>query len=63
MTTPAAFFVVDQFVLDNVFNKLVQSNGDTIYWRSVRGDCNGYIVLFQDGEHFHTYDFPPDVWK
>jgi hypothetical protein len=31
-----------------------------IYWRSVADAGNGYIVLFENGEHLHTYHNPPD---
>jgi hypothetical protein len=56
-----ATFIVDQFVLDQVFNKHTKiTTGEVIYWRSVADAGNGYIVLFENGEHLHTYHNPPD---
>jgi hypothetical protein len=56
-------FVVDSYVLESVFNKIVQKDGTVVYWRSCAGGDNGYIVLFEDGQHLHTYRLPSEYWK
>lgn len=56
-------FQVDQFVLEHCFHRL-ERNGEVYYWREcvqrpdMRPDEVGYIVLFSNGDHFHTYHNP-----
>ena len=55
---------ISQYVLDLVFNKHVCKSGDVIYWRVciLRADMNhgeqGYMWVFSDGEHTHSYRTP-----
>lgn len=63
-------FTIDQFVLDNCFNRIEYTYADqdtplVYYWREcverngMRPDEVGYIVVYPDGEHLHTYHYPP----
>lgn len=53
---------VDDFVLDNVMNRETGSDGLPWWWAPVLEGDEGYIVLWSDGTHHHTYRYPPDVW-
>lgn len=52
--------IIDQFVLDNVFNR-IERDGKIFYWRECAGDQEGYIVIYSDGSHHHTY-VNPENW-
>lgn len=57
---------LDEFVLDHIFHKQANKDGDVIYWRSciLKKDMNqgeqGYIVIYSDGKFHHTYHYPPN---
>jgi hypothetical protein len=34
----------------------------TVYWRECVGDSEGYILYWTDGEHLHTYHYPPNIY-
>lgn len=56
-------FGIDPFVLEHCFHKL-ERNGETYYWREcvqrdgMRPDEVGYMIIYSDGEHLHTYNHP-----
>lgn len=63
-------YVFDQFVLDHVFESFDTEDG-RVYYRDcvLRDDMNhgeqGWIVVFPDGNHIHTYKNPEnnfEVW-
>lgn len=55
---------MSDYVLDLVFNKHICKDGSVIYWR----DCilqtdmehgeQGYMWIFENGEHLHSYRTP-----
>ena len=59
---------ISEYVLNSLFNKYVHGDGEVVYWR----DCilkpdmvygsQGYIWIFSDGEHFHSYRTPEMVF-
>lgn len=56
---------VEEFVLDRVMNRRETEDG-VYWWAALVKDMNtvyeGYMVLWPDGNHIHTYRYPPDVW-
>ena len=50
---------IDDFILENVFRKVDTGDGVPV-WYTRTFDQDGWIVLYPDGEHFHTYRYPPD---
>jgi len=61
---------VSEFLLKNVFNKIICKDGDIIYWR----DCilsdnmqhgeQGYMIYYPNEEMcHHTYHYPPNWIK
>lgn len=53
--------LIDDFVVEQLFERVDQSDG-THYHYALTKDQDGWIVVFEDGEHLHTYRFPPDIW-
>jgi len=57
-----------QYLLDTVFNKFTCGNGEVIYWRDcvLQGDMingsQGYTWVFADGNTFHSYRTPEEVF-
>ena len=51
-----------QFVIEHVFNKYITKDNETIFWRECI-DGSGYIVLFSDGEHYHSYRHPEEEFS
>lgn len=51
---------VAPFVLDRVFNKTDDVEGNIVYWAPVIGGGEGYIILWDNGDYHHTYHYPPD---
>lgn len=58
---------VDEFVLTCCFHRHVTNDGVVIYWRScvvqdgIRPDEVGYMILYEDGNHLHTYRRPDNL--
>lgn len=58
-----------QYLLDLVFNKYkVKKNNQTIYWKECLPDqmlpgAAGYLWVFEDGETFHSYQTPEQVFE
>lgn len=47
---------IDQFVLDRVFSTIETDDGPVFYASTVERD--GWLVLYPNGEHLHTYRHP-----
>lgn len=58
--------MIDQYVLNLCFHK-IEKDGEIYYWRECiqREDMSpdevGYMIIYEDGEHIHTYRYPPDI--
>lgn len=57
-------FKIDDFVIQNVFNR-ENAGTDEEYWWASTNDHDGYIIVWFDDDgnetdHFHTYHYPPD---
>ena len=56
---------LDQFVLDQAFNE-TDTKGGPVCWRdcALRPNMNpgeqSYIIVWPDGNHLHTYHYPPN---
>jgi hypothetical protein len=47
--------------LEALFNRCTMTHEEGVaYWRDCREQNDGYIVLYEDGEHLHTYHYPPN---
>jgi hypothetical protein len=57
-------FSVPTFVLDNCFHRQETPDG-LIFWRECVGDGQdaGYMILYPDGNHLHTYKHPHTIWS
>lgn len=53
--------LIDDFVVEQLFERVDRADG-THYHYALTKDQDGWIVVFEDGEHLHTYRFPPDIW-
>lgn len=57
---------VNEFVLDNVMNREVDSEGKPWWWAAcvdgTESSYEGYVVLWANGVYHHTHQFPPDIW-
>jgi hypothetical protein len=51
-------YALDQFVLDSCWNAVTLEDGTIAYWRDCIGEDSGYLVLYADGNHLHTYHHP-----
>lgn len=52
---------INDYVLDNVFTELPKEHPDDLAcWYTTTKDNDGWIMLWEDGETFHTYHYPPD---
>jgi len=52
---------ISDFVLDQVFNRLDSQYDDRFpVWWAHTTDRDGYIMIWEDGNDFHTYRYPPD---
>ncbi len=58
---------ISDYVLNLAFYKHTTKQGEVIHWRScvLKPDMThgeqGYIWIFQDGEHVHSYRTPEDL--
>lgn len=52
---------IDEFCLDRIFNK-IEVEDDFVYWRECV-DSDGYMLLFSDGSHHHTYHHPERIFE
>lgn len=56
--------VITEYVLNAVFNKYICENGSVIYWRDciLQSDMEhgeqGYMWIFENGDHLHSYRTP-----
>ncbi len=56
---------MDQYILDLCFHKIQTEHGP-VWWRScvLRDDMQhgeqGYMVIYENGNHLHTYHYPPN---
>lgn len=57
----------DDFLKENLLHYEpagTASNGmpyDHFWWREVKEPNEGYIIIWENGEHHHTYRYPPDL--
>jgi len=57
-----------QYVLDLVFFKYTMKDGSVIYWQEcvlhegMSPDEVGYLWVYEDGETFHSYSTPEQVF-
>lgn len=52
---------IDNFVLENLFNHFPgEEDYDEFWWAPVLGG-EGYIMLWANGEHLHTYHNPENM--
>lgn len=51
---------MDTFVLNNVFHHIPATEHRAEVWWRETVDRDGYILVWADGNHFHTYRYPPD---
>jgi hypothetical protein len=51
---------IDEFVRDNIFNHIPASDDRDEVWWALTKDQDGYIMVWEDGQHFHTYRHPED---
>lgn len=49
---------IDEFTVENIFNK-VETKYGPVYYASTK-DRDGWIVVWPDGESFHSYRDPID---
>jgi hypothetical protein len=53
-------YMVPEFVLNNVFNKIETPNS-IVYWRECNEEGEGYVIYYpQNGSYHHTYRYPPN---
>lgn len=52
---------IDEFVLRNLFYHIPESDDYAECWWRETTDRDGYIILWDDGVHHHTYRYPPDL--
>lgn len=56
---------ISQYALDHAFNKHVNEQNETMYWREcvlqpdMKEGEQGYIVVWDNGDCIHTYHYPP----
>ncbi len=48
---------VNSFVIENCFNVVYDDDGEPVYWLPTK-DEDGYVLMWPDGESFHTYRHP-----
>lgn len=51
---------ISDYILENAFESLRDENEEVIAWFTSTNDRDGWIILWPDGETFHTYHYPPD---
>lgn len=51
-----------EFAVRNLFYRVKDDAGNPIYWRTVAvtdgGGGEGYLMVWPDGDHHHTYKHP-----
>ena len=51
---------IDEFVLSQLFNHIpATEDRDEVWWRETV-DREGYVIVWENGQHFHTYRHPED---
>jgi hypothetical protein len=52
---------LDEFAISQLFNHIPAEEGerDEVWWRETV-DGEGYLMVWSDGQHFHTYRHPED---
>lgn len=53
--------ILDDFAIRQVFNRMKDESGSPVYWREVRGDGEGYLIVFADDSVHHTYRNPENI--
>jgi hypothetical protein len=60
---------LSDFVIERVFHHIPAKYDendelvyDEVYWREVKGGDEGYIIVWSNGVHDHTYSYPPNIW-
>lgn len=51
---------INQFVLDNVFHHIPADADRDEVWYAQTKDGDGWVMVWEDGQHFHTYRHPKD---
>lgn len=63
----AAMLELDDFATEQLLNRIdyfFEGIWETVYWREVVEPGEGYILVWHDGQHHHTYHYPPDIsWE
>lgn len=54
---------IDEFVLDCVFNRISLLSGEIVYWRECVEPNEGYLILWDSGQHHHTYRHPETLYE
>lgn len=52
---------IEQFVLDNLFHHVPATDNSDEFWYRETTDEDGWVMVWADGNHHHTYRFPPDI--
>jgi hypothetical protein len=51
---------LDEFAVSQVFNYIpANEDRDEVWWREVTNG-EGYLLVWANGNHHHTYRYPPD---
>lgn len=60
---------LSDFVMEQVFHHIPAKYDDLgelvfdeVWWREVKDDGEGYILVWGNGIHDHTYHYPPNIW-
>lgn len=51
---------INEFVLDNVFTQIPATEDRAAVWYARTADETGWVLVWEDGSHFHTYKDPKD---
>jgi hypothetical protein len=55
---------IDEFVIEHVFYHHPETDtADEYWWREVKGGDEGYIIVWADGNHHHTYHDPEVLFE
>jgi hypothetical protein len=51
---------LDEYAMNQVFHRVIRDGGKTVIWYRETVDEDAWLVVWPNGEHLHTYRFPPD---
>lgn len=54
---------LDEFAIEHLLYTVYDDNGDRVYWRERAGESDGYMLVWPDGEHLHTYRHPENIFS